>query len=333
MIKRIFRRILSLTGPAPAIWLPASALMLLCMATNSHALSQTRQDIEELQRNMFIMQSEISDLKALVKKMPSAEDMQQIRRAQADMTTQIQELLKAVQVLTGRFEESRYFTDKNMKQSQAEIDTLKARVDSSSGLSREELRELVTRIETLESGLVSLAKKIEELDKTGKLSGGGKTGSSDSAKKETPEDLYEEALNTFKKNDYRKAREMMESLIKKYPGDSLAGNAQFWIAETYYSEKSYTDAILAYEDLLQKYKGHNKIPAALLKQAYSFLELGDEKASRGILKELVANYPDSEQAKTAKEKLSALEGSGTKKSPEPQGPPSKPTSAGNGTKQ
>jgi len=30
--------------------------------------------------------------------------------------------------------------------------------------------------------------------------------------------------------------------------ESLASNSYFWIAETYYSEKKYEDAILAYED-------------------------------------------------------------------------------------
>ncbi len=52
--------------------------------------------------------------------------------------------------------------------------------------------------------------------------------------------------------------------------------------------------------------------------------MGDEKAARGILKELVENHPDAEQTKTAKEKLDKLEGVKPKSS-ETVGPPAKPT--------
>lgn len=320
------KNLVSRLRPTRTWWVPASALVVLCLATDSHAISQTRKDIEELQRNMFIMQSDISDLKAMVRNLPSEEDLRQIRQTQANITTQLQDLLREVQVMTGRFEESRYFTDKFMKQTSAEIDVLNTKVDAaSSGMTEEEARELIKRVETLEAGLASLKKQLQDLEKAAKKLP-KKTAPERVAKKETPENLYEEALDAYKSGKFGKAREMMGTIIRKYPDNSLSGNAQFWIAETYYAEKAYADAILAYEDLLQKYKGHNKVPAALLKQAFSFLELGDEKAARGILRELIENHPDSEQAKIAKDKLKILEG-GSTKSPEPQGPPSKPVTS------
>ncbi|MEJ2323176.1 MAG: tol-pal system protein YbgF [Nitrospirota bacterium] len=331
MVTDFFRRLFAaLPRPAFALWLPAAALLVLSAAADSHAASQTRKDIDELQRNMFIMQSDISDLKAEMNKLPSSEDVKLLRKSQAEMLTQMQDLLREVQVLTGRYEESRFYLDRFMNETTAEIDMIKRKLNSASGgMSKEQVQELLTRVKALEAEVSGLSEKLAALEK-------GSTGTSENTvaarttpagAEETPEDFYEKALVEFKNNDYQKARAMMSEFIRKYPENPLAGNAQFWIAETYYSEKDYTDAILAYEDLLQKYRGHNKVPAALLKQGFAFLELGDEKAARGILKELVANYPDSEQAKIAKDKLASLEGSGKPKKPaEPQGPPPKPGS-------
>jgi tol-pal system protein YbgF len=260
-----------------------------------------------------------------VDNLPSEEAIKQIRQSQADMLTQISELLRDLQVLTGRFEESRYFTDKFLNETSAEVEVLKIKVDAATGgLTKKESEELITRIAGIEAQLSSIDKRLAAIEKTtGKLPS-RKADKKPKPKKETPEDIYEAALDTYKKNKYGEARQMMAAFIKEYPDNKLAGNAQFWIAETYYADKDYADAILAYEDLLQKYKGHGKIPAALFKQALAFLEMGDEKAARGILRELVENHPDAEQAKTAKEKLNKLEGAKPKSSTT-VGPPAKPT--------
>ncbi|MEJ2314495.1 MAG: hypothetical protein P8Y85_06905 [Nitrospirota bacterium] len=94
MVTDFFRRLFAaLPRPAFALWLPAAALLVLSAAADSHAASQTRKDIDELQRNMFIMQSDISDLKAEMNKLPSSEDVKLLRKSQAEMLTQMQDLL------------------------------------------------------------------------------------------------------------------------------------------------------------------------------------------------------------------------------------------------
>ncbi len=204
------------------------------------------------------------------------------------------------------------------------MEVLKTKVDAATGgLTKKESEELITRIAGIEAQLSSIDERLAAIEKTtGKLT--SKKNKEPAPKKKTPEDVYGEALDTFKKDKFDEARQMMQAFIKEYPDHKLAGNAQFWIAETYYADKDYADAILSYEDLLQKYKGHGKIPDALYKQALSFLEMGDEKAARGILRELIENHPDAEQAKTAKEKLNTLEGAKPKSS-DTVGPPAKPT--------
>ncbi|MFZ2197353.1 MAG: tetratricopeptide repeat protein, partial [Thermodesulfovibrionales bacterium] len=87
----------------------------------------------------------------------------------------------------------------------------------------------------------------------------------------------------------------------------------FWIAETYYAEKNYEDAILTYEALLKKFPDSKKTSSALLKQAYSFIEIGDAKTGRIILKKLVEKYPDSKDAELARKKLAEMDKKSSKK--------------------
>ncbi|HJY83065.1 MAG TPA: tetratricopeptide repeat protein, partial [Candidatus Binatia bacterium] len=82
-------------------------------------------------------------------------------------------------------------------------------------------------------------------------------------------------------------------------------DAQYLIGESYFDQKDYNRAILEFNDVL-KYRRGDKIPAALLRQAQAFLEIGDRTDARLILQKLINDYPNSEQAKEAKDRLQTL---------------------------
>ena len=85
-----------------------------------------------------------------------------------------------------------------------------------------------------------------------------------------------------------------------------ADNAQFWIGETFFREKSYEKSILEYQKVIEKYPKGNKVPAALLEQGHAFLALGDKVNSRLIFEELVRKFPQTAEAKAASDKLKEL---------------------------
>jgi tol-pal system protein YbgF len=121
---------------------------------------------------------------------------------------------------------------------------------------------------------------------------------------ETPESLYEGALERIQKEgDFAKGRERMETFLKRYPEHELAVNAMYWIGESFYGEKKYENAILQFQDVIQKHADHPKVAAALLKQGLAFRALGDDKNARVILQQVIERFPKSEEAKKAKEKL------------------------------
>jgi len=119
-------------------------------------------------------------------------------------------------------------------------------------------------------------------------------------------DVYRDAYETFHKGDLEGARRKFEAFLKQYPNTELSDNAQFWIGETYYQKKDYEKAILEYEKAIVKYPEGDKIPAALFKQALSFLELGDKTNAKNLLKRVIEKYPQSDQAQLAKKKLETI---------------------------
>jgi len=119
-------------------------------------------------------------------------------------------------------------------------------------------------------------------------------------------ELYNDAYQTYQRGDMEEARRKFEVFLKHYPNTSFSDNAQFWIGETYYAKKDYEKAILEYEKVMVKYPEGDKVPAALLKQAFAFLELGDRPNGRNLLRRVIDRYPQSEQAEIARKRLEAI---------------------------
>jgi tol-pal system protein YbgF len=102
------------------------------------------------------------------------------------------------------------------------------------------------------------------------------------------------------------ARRDFEKLLTRYPQSELANNAQFWIGESHYRERWFEKAILEYQTVIEKYPDGSKVAAAMLKQGFAFLQLGDEANARLVLGELQRKHPDSSEAKVAAKKLAEL---------------------------
>ena len=105
---------------------------------------------------------------------------------------------------------------------------------------------------------------------------------------------------------FRSTWNYRHALIQRFPKSERADNSQFWIGEIYYREKWYEKAILEYQKVIEKYPKGNKVPASLLKQGFAFSNLGDKSNSRLILEELIKKYPNSNEAKIAKDKVKEL---------------------------
>jgi tol-pal system protein YbgF len=115
--------------------------------------------------------------------------------------------------------------------------------------------------------------------------------------------LLNGGMEKLKQNSYGAARESFSALLRTYPKSELAADAQFLIAESYFSEKWYEKAILEYQVVISRYTKSKRRPAALYKQARSFEITGDMANAKSRYTDLVNVYPKSAEAGLAKKKL------------------------------
>ncbi len=120
------------------------------------------------------------------------------------------------------------------------------------------------------------------------------------------EAAYNACYKLFKEGQYVKAREEFLKFLKQYPKTAYSDNAQFWIGETYYVEEKYERAIVEYEKVVKDHPSGDKVPYALLKQGMAFQKLGDKASAKIVYQQIIKKYPQTNQARVAKAKLSEL---------------------------
>jgi tol-pal system protein YbgF len=220
---------------------------------------------------------------------------QALRQMSASLRAQIDELREEVRGLSGRMEELEH----------------SLRQKSGSPEATEKPREeKLTRLEEASSQHAQRLTRIEEHVKLEPATAGPKAESKikpeAAAKVPSEEELYNRAKQAFDQGNSAQSRRGFEELIQRYPNSPNADNAQFWIGETFFREKSFEKSILEYQKVIEKYPKGNKVPAALLKQGHAFLALGDKVNSRLIFEELTRKFPQTAEAKMAADKLKEI---------------------------
>ena len=104
---------------------------------------------------------------------------------------------------------------------------------------------------------------------------------------------YETAYGLLLQQDYGAAQASFADFLKKHPKSALAGNAQYWLGETYYVRGKYKFAAGAFLKGYRQFNSSNKAPDSLLKLAMSLEKLGQRSAACSSLSELGQKYPQA----------------------------------------
>jgi TolA-binding protein len=78
------------------------------------------------------------------------------------------------------------------------------------------------------------------------------------------------------------------------------------LGESLYNQKDYARATTTFEYLVAEYPGNEKVSAALYKLGLATAETGDLVKSRKYLKRVIEEFPASDEAKLAKNKLADI---------------------------
>ena len=119
---------------------------------------------------------------------------------------------------------------------------------------------------------------------------------------DTPEKQYEFATSFLKVGDYSTAERAFREFVITNSDHKLAGNAQYWYAETFRIRQLYTDAATAYLEGYQKYPTGQKAPINLLKLGVSMVQIGEKEQGCKMIKGVEKQYPKANQSVLQKAK-------------------------------
>ena len=118
----------------------------------------------------------------------------------------------------------------------------------------------------------------------------------------SPDKQYEFATSFLKVGDYSTAERAFREFVVVNPDHDLAGNAQYWYAETFRIRQLYTDAASAYLEGYQKYPKGEKAPINLLKLGVSMVQIGEKDQGCKMINGVEEQYPKASQSVIQKAK-------------------------------
>jgi tol-pal system protein YbgF len=139
-------------------------------------------------------------------------------------------------------------------------------------------------------------------DAAASSAGGAKTA--DAAPTDTS--VYQTAFGLLKDGKYDQAVQAFQQFLANYPGSSLADNAQYWLGEAYYVNRSFSEAQSAFQTVIDKFPDSRKVPDALLKIGYCRYEMQLWEPAKAVLEQVISRYPDAPAAKLAQERLDKM---------------------------
>lgn len=109
----------------------------------------------------------------------------------------------------------------------------------------------------------------------------------------TTQEQYSYARQFLLKRDFVSAEQALSEFVTVNPEDDLAGNAQYWLGETYYVRGDYQAAAQTFAEGFQRYPDSGKAPDNLLKLGMSLSQLDLRDDACITLKKLRVEYPEA----------------------------------------
>jgi len=185
------------------------------------------------------------------------------------------------------------------------------RLQSSMNSQQQTVQNLTRQIAKLENQVQQQAQEIAQLSKPRKQTQAGYqptrtpqgsgVGTIPTQGEGSPTEVYLQAFGDYASGRYQTATHGFETFLQRFPNNSYASNAQFWLSDCYFNQQQYALAIPEFERVLNDYPSAPKSPDALLKIAIAQLQLGATDEARQAVDTLSQRYPKSTATQKAQE--------------------------------
>jgi len=259
-----------------------------------------------------------------------------------ELQTQVQQLLDMMQrvqsTLDARFgvlQNLAQQTADNATQMTATVNALQQKIAAQSDAGNGKLDSVSGQVQSLNDSVDELKSRIAKLDKSVQdlqtqlqniqnpsafavpAGNGGSPGpasavsgpaASGTAAAQAPplQETLLAGVRDYNAAKYDVATGEFQDVIRYYPLDELAGQAQFYLGEIAYRQQDYPAAVKAYNAVLEGFSGSSKAPAAQLRKGLSLLQMNKKEAGIRELRLLIQRHPQTPEAAQARTKLNAL---------------------------
>lgn len=119
------------------------------------------------------------------------------------------------------------------------------------------------------------------------------------------ESAYHAAFDAFKYGKYDDAIRGFRDQVQKWPDGKLAVNALYWSGQAAYIKGDLKVALDSFQQVLQRPAG-SKTADAMLKVGMLQFQLNDDAAAKATLQRVIKNYPNTDSAQRAQQRLDAM---------------------------
>lgn len=121
------------------------------------------------------------------------------------------------------------------------------------------------------------------------------------------EQLYQKAYMSYINGNFDAAIAGFERYLELFPDSQRADLAQYWIAESFFSQDELETALQEYDKLITQYPNSERIAAAYFSKADVYLKLDRQIEAISHLRYILNQFPNSSAARRAEERLRTLE--------------------------
>lgn len=262
---------------------PMIALVAALAATGCVSTS----DFEAAQRQISELQDELANIKR------TAAGKAEVQNVNVRIAEQTETLLKSNAALVSKVSE----IDERVQNTQGAIEQTNYRLDQMG----QQLTQAQRDIESLRAGAASGAPATGE-PATGEVT----VPAPAPATSGDPMDTYQAAYRDYQRGNFDLAIEGFNEFVAANPRSDLADNASYWIAESLFSQKKYREAIAQFDAVVNRYPKSDKVPGALLKKGYAYINVGEQAQGVVQLRYVLHEHPKSPEASLARQKLKQL---------------------------
>ncbi len=228
-------------------------------------------------------------------------DDDEARRAILDLRQKVQLTEQKLAEETRRSSEESAQLQRSLIDLQSQLDVVRTELAKMRGQNEQMTRDVAELQRQQKDAVQNVDERLRRFEPS-RLTVDGREFLADPAEKRD----YDAAMAIFRKGEFAAAQVVFVDFLNRYPKTGFRPSALFWLGNAQYATKDYKDALASFRALVAMGGDHMRVPEAILAIANCQLELKDNKGARKTLDDLVANYPSSEAAQAAKDRLARL---------------------------